>query len=104
MWELARSSAEKVAVVAIQLSAKEAHNLSVFPGNMRLVRRLSDLSAYLTRISMEHDKHGPNQSAAHGRADEFLKGLEHLCTYNVSHGPPHFRNLGTALDFKSPNI
>jgi hypothetical protein len=85
MWELAKKSAEKVAVVAIQLSQKEAQNLSGSRQKMLLVRRLGDLAAYLMRISMEYDKHGAqSQGAAHERVDGFLERLEHLCTFNVS--------------------
>lgn len=97
MWELAKKSAEKVAIVAIQLSQKEGQNLSGSQQKMLLVRRLGDLATCLMCISMEYDKHGAqSQGAAHERAEGFLEGLEHLCTFNASHlelCPPRFQTF-----------
>lgn len=88
MWELAEDSAAKVAVVAAQLSAKEAQNRSFIRWKMPLCKRLGELAGYLQCVSFVYDKHGTqNQSAAHERVDEFLEGLEQLCTFNVSCGP-----------------
>jgi hypothetical protein len=88
MWELAKDSAAKVAVVAAQHSAKEAQNVSIFRRKMSLAKRLGDLAGYLQCVSCVFDKHAAqSQSSARERVDDFLQGLEHLCTFNVSHGP-----------------
>ena len=74
-----------MAIIAVQLSGKEAQNLSFFRWKMPVVKRLGELASYLLRVSLVHEKHGAqSQNIAHERVDEFLEALEQLCTFDVS--------------------
>ena len=83
MWELAKESADKVAVIAATLSAKEAQDISRNRWKMPLIKRLGELAGYLLRVSFVHDK-CEDQHPGSGRVYEFLEGLEQLCAFMVS--------------------
>ncbi len=83
MWDLAKDSANRVAVISATLSAKESQDMSRNRWKMPLVKRLGDLAGYLLRISFVHDKYEENGTGP-DRVYEFLEGLEQLCTFTVS--------------------
>ncbi|KAK4168330.1 hypothetical protein QBC43DRAFT_310098 [Cladorrhinum sp. PSN259] len=94
MWELAKNSAAKVAVIAATLSAKESQDISRNRWKMPLIKHLGELAGYLLRVSFVHDKFGEHE---HGTGSErvydFLKGLEQLCAFMCP--PQAIRNLNT---------
>ncbi|KAK1830614.1 hypothetical protein QBC39DRAFT_383096 [Podospora conica] len=80
LWELAKESADKVAVIAATLSAKESQDMSHKVWKLPLVKTLGELAGYLLRVSLVHDKFEDDTTAAQ-RAHRFLEGLEQLCKF-----------------------
>ena len=83
MWELARDSADKIAVIAATLSAKESQDISRNQWKMPFVKTLGELAGSLLRVSLLHEK-SEDSSASTKRVHGFLEGLEQLCTFMVS--------------------
>ena len=83
MWELAKESADKLAVIAATLSAKEAQDMSRNRWKMPLIKLLGELAGNLQRVSFVHSKveqrhNGPS------KMQQFLEGMEQLCIFKVS--------------------
>lgn len=85
IWELAKNSADKVAVIAATLSAKESQDISRNRWKMPLIKHLGELAGYLSCVSFVHDKSDEHEyGMGSERVYDFLKGLEQLCIFMVS--------------------
>ena len=83
MWELAKESADKLAVIAATLSAKEAQDMSRNRWKMPLIKLLGELAGNLQRVSFVHNKFEQRHNSL-GEVEQLLEGMEQLCIFRVS--------------------
>jgi hypothetical protein len=83
MWELAKESADKLAVIAATLSAKEGQDMSRNRWKMPLITLLGQLAGNLQRVSFVHNKFEQRHNSP-SKVHKFLEWMEQLCIFRVS--------------------